>query len=197
MIINRNGAVVHEEGTPFTVGGMVFANHNSEYNGLFGTVFEIRNGDDRETENDTTDIYCDFQKPRSEVRVHEYEERFSHLYQHPKKIDELALDYAIMAPEMLVPIPDEAPAEIARTYTATCYFHTRDGCIATTVGICEDVGVLIRVMLEDVRKHSPDVELLSTAQEGDAMFFDFGVPDEFYAEYRIAKAPVYFRGGIS
>ena len=50
MIINRNGAVVYEEGTPFTVGGMVFANHNSEYSGLFGTVFEIRNGDDRETE---------------------------------------------------------------------------------------------------------------------------------------------------
>ena len=51
MIINRNGAVVYEEGTPFTVGGMVFANHNSEYSGLFGTVFEIRNGDDRETED--------------------------------------------------------------------------------------------------------------------------------------------------
>lgn len=29
------------------------------------------------------------------------------------------------------------------------------------------------------------------------MFFDFGVPDEFYAEYHITKAPVYFRGGIS
>ena len=118
-------------------------------------------------------------------------------YQHPKKIYDLASDCAIMEPEMMVPIPDEAPVEIARTYTATCYFHTRDGCIATTVGICEDVGVLIRIMLEDVQKHSPNIELLSTAQEGDAMFFEFGVSDEFYAEYRIAKTPVYCRGGIS
>jgi len=113
------------------------------------------------------------------------------------KIDELTYGCSIVASEMLVSIPDVAPTEIARTYTATCYFHTRDACIATTVGICEDVGVLIRIMLEDVRKHSPDVELLSTVQEGDVMYFEFGVSNEFYAEYRIAKAPVYFRGGIS
>ena len=198
MVLQKPGTVFCADEKKFVVGGTVFANDESEYAGLFGTVLEIRTGDDRETENDTPDIYCEFLPPESDGIIHELEERFSELYQQPKKIGEFALDYVIMAPEMLIPIPDMVSEEVARTYTVTCYFHTKDGCIATTVGISEDIGVLIRIMLADAKKHSSEVVLLSATQENDVMYFEFGITEpghEFYAEYRIARSPVYIGGG--
>jgi hypothetical protein len=66
MILQENGARFCVAGKIFAVGGRVMANKESEYEGLFGTITEIRSGADRETENDTPDIYCDFEPPASE-----------------------------------------------------------------------------------------------------------------------------------
>ena len=56
MILRENGTRFCADGKVFTIGGRISANGESEYEGLFGTITEIRSGADRETENDTPDI---------------------------------------------------------------------------------------------------------------------------------------------
>lgn len=101
MILQENGARFCVAGKIFAVGGRVMANKESEYEGLFGTITEIRSGADRETENDTPDIYCDFEPPASEEMLRELEARFSGLYGETKTIDDISLDCVIMSPDML------------------------------------------------------------------------------------------------
>lgn len=57
MIINQEGMRYTYNGMTYTVGAAVMATEASEYRGLYGTITEIRDGSDRETENDTPDIY--------------------------------------------------------------------------------------------------------------------------------------------
>lgn len=71
MLLQENGTHFCTEGKVFTIGGIICANDESEYAGLCGTVMEIRSGDDRETENDTPDIYCAFDPPTSENTAEE------------------------------------------------------------------------------------------------------------------------------
>ena len=99
--------ILRENGTRFCADGKVFtisANGESEYEGLFGTITEIRSGADRETENDVPDIYCDFEIPASEEMLRELEARFSDLYGETKTIDDISLDCVIMSPDMLEPL---------------------------------------------------------------------------------------------
>lgn len=106
MLLQENGTRFCVDGKVFTVGGRVMANDASEYAGLCGTVTEIRSGADRETENDTADIYCDFEPPASEKMLRELETRFSDLYGEPKTIDDVGLDCVIMGPDTLEPSAD-------------------------------------------------------------------------------------------
>ena len=57
MKYQTDGDVFRYGSKQFTIGGDVFANSLSSYAGLFGTVSEILTEEDRETENDTPDIY--------------------------------------------------------------------------------------------------------------------------------------------
>ena len=52
MIINRPGATFTYEDVVYTIGEKVFANGTSDYHGLVGHIYEIRDGEDKETEND-------------------------------------------------------------------------------------------------------------------------------------------------
>lgn len=109
MIINRIGAKLHYKGITYTIGDSVIATSESEYEGLFGTITEIRDGDDRETDNDTPDIYCTFLPPFDPDEIKSSENRFSCLYRQEKKLEDIALDVVIMAPEMvkvMTPVPD-------------------------------------------------------------------------------------------
>ena len=101
MIINQEGMRYTYNGMTYTVGAAVMATEASEYRGLFGTITEIRDGSDRETENDTPDIYCCFEPPLLQEEIRELERRFTELYQSPKKLDEITLDMVTMAPEMV------------------------------------------------------------------------------------------------
>ena len=47
MLYQKKGDTVLDSGKVFTVGGEVFANHACDYEGLFGTVTEIRTGPDQ------------------------------------------------------------------------------------------------------------------------------------------------------
>lgn len=63
MIYKKPGEEFWHEGVCYKVGGRIVANEASDYAGLFGNILEIRTEDDRETDNDTPDIYCAFDPP--------------------------------------------------------------------------------------------------------------------------------------
>ena len=105
MILSKNGEVFQYGDITYTIGEQIAANNQSEYEGLVGVIIEIRDGDDKETENDTPDIYCQFDIPvLPEDRI-ELEKRFSTLYGEEKSIEDIALDYVVMAPEMIFSPP--------------------------------------------------------------------------------------------
>lgn len=115
MIYNRHGEEFVFDFKTFVIGGPIIATDESEYQGLYGTITEIRTDEDRETENDTPDIYCSFEPPVYPHEIREFESVFSDLYGEPKTLDDISLDEVIMAPEMIRMIPDEKPL-LERTY---------------------------------------------------------------------------------
>lgn len=104
MIINRPGAGFEYGGARYVVGGPVIATDESEYKGLYGCITEIRDGEDKETDNDTPDLYCEFDPPTLLDDVKRLEDAFSVLYGMQKTLDEITLDLVIMAPEMIRPL---------------------------------------------------------------------------------------------
>ena len=101
MIINRIGAEFEYEGTTYVIGAPIVGTPESEYEGLYGTITEIRVGEDKETENETPDLYCSFEVPVLPCEVKKLEEVFSELYSQKKTIDDIILDFVIMAPSMV------------------------------------------------------------------------------------------------
>ena len=95
MIYNKNGEMFFYEDKMFIIGEEVFASE-SDYAGLLGRITEIRTGEDRDTENEGPDIYCNFQPPILNQDAELVRKmKFGN--------EELSLDLVIMAPEMLMP----------------------------------------------------------------------------------------------
>lgn len=103
MIYTRYGTGITVNGANFRVGMRVHANQLSDYAGLYGVITEIRTEDDRETENDSPDIYCRFDAPVLSMEVDVLEARFSSLHMKRMTLDDISLDMIVMAPEMLEP----------------------------------------------------------------------------------------------
>lgn len=102
MILSKSNETFEYEGKKYRIGDKVVATEVSgEYEGLIGYITEIRDGDDRDTENETPDIYCTFFEPVMPYDIEQIEKRFSEAYGEPKKIADIALDIVIMAPEMI------------------------------------------------------------------------------------------------
>lgn len=101
MILNRTGATFTYDGITYTIGDRVVATGESAYEGLFGTIQEIRTGKDKSTDNDTPDLHCAFLPPAIPAEVVTLESRFSALYRQKKVLDDITLDEVIMAPEMI------------------------------------------------------------------------------------------------
>ena len=110
MIYNKPGEEFLHKGVCYKVGRRIIANEASDYAGLFGNILEIRTEDDRETDNDTSDIYCAFDPPVLSADRLALEQTFSQLYHEQKHIEDLGLDMVIMGPEMIVPL--EHPAQV-------------------------------------------------------------------------------------
>lgn len=107
MILNKSNEVFEYEGKKYRIGDRVVATPVSdEYEGLIGHITEIRDGDDKDTENETPDIYCTFYEPITPYDIEQIEERFSNAYGEPKRIEDIILDIVIMAPEMIEVITD-------------------------------------------------------------------------------------------
>lgn len=104
MILNTPEEKFIYNNITYKIGGKIYANEHSDYAGLIGTITEIRDGSDKDTENDGPDIYCSFEVPFFPADRQMIEERFSPLYGMPKTIDDLSLDMVIMDPEELLPV---------------------------------------------------------------------------------------------
>lgn len=111
MIINRHGAEFLYEGITYRIGDKIIGTEASEYAGLNGIIFEIRDGDDKKTENETPDIYCSFEEPVLPNGIEELEKIFTELYQEEKHIADINLDFVIMAPEMIM-VPNQSQQSI-------------------------------------------------------------------------------------
>lgn len=101
MIYDCIGESFTYEGKIYKIGDRIIATEGSEYEGLYGFIFEICDDEDKETENDTPDIYCSFDVPSDPQQIKKLEKIFSDLYREPKKIDDIILDFVIMSPEMI------------------------------------------------------------------------------------------------
>ena len=101
MIIKTPGHKFVYDGITYCVGDRIIGTENSEYNGLLGSITEIRDGEDKETENETPDIYCSFEAPVLPFDIEALEKTFSDLYNEPKTLDDIILDEVIMAPNMI------------------------------------------------------------------------------------------------
>ena len=130
MVIDRIGAAFFYEGKKYVVGEQIVANDASEYEGLFGRILEIRDGDDKETENDAPDIYCEFEEPVLKSDIWSLEQRMSALYGERKTLEDISLDLVIMAPDMISTI-----AEIENNSpTAEIYILTEDWAVNDNYG---------------------------------------------------------------
>lgn len=106
MRIDKMGAEFEYEGVIYKIGQSVVATLESEYEGLYGKITEIRDGEDMETENETPDLYCTFELPVLPCEKKEMEKVFSELYKQPKKLENIALDLVILSPSMVMPLDD-------------------------------------------------------------------------------------------
>ena len=127
MIYYQPGEEFWHEGVCYKVGGRIVANEASDYAGLFGNILEIRTEDDRETDNDTPDIYCAFEAPVLSADRLALEQTFSQLYREQKHIEDLGLDMVIMGPEMIVPLEHPAQVYPAETLYIVVVHWATDG----------------------------------------------------------------------
>lgn len=106
MILDRIGAAFYYDGKKYVIGEAVIANDASEYEGLYGRITEIRDGVDKETDNDSPDIYCEFDDPVMKPDIWSLEQRMSALYGERKTLEDISLDLVIMAPEMIATLAE-------------------------------------------------------------------------------------------
>lgn len=104
MVIDKPNEVFRHNGISYKIGEPIIATEQSEYTGLLGSIMEIRDGEDKETENSGPDLYCCFTPPVLPCDIKQLERTFSDLYDSPKTLEDIVLDSVIMAPEMVAPL---------------------------------------------------------------------------------------------
>ena len=127
MLMNKQGQKITADSTDYIVGMEISCNKISPYAGLRGHILELRDGDDRETENETIDIVCKLYAPINDDECKKIESRFSELYGRDMTINDISLDYVIMAPSMIefsdsedkISNPPATPAESEKITQAT------------------------------------------------------------------------------
>lgn len=107
MILNKSNETFEYEGKKYKIGDkVVVTSVDADYEGLIGVITEICDGEDKDMDNETPDIYCNFFKPVMPYDIEQLEKRFSAVFQEPRKLDDMNLDQVIMAPEMIEVITD-------------------------------------------------------------------------------------------
>ena len=130
MLLDKVGEAFYYEGKKYVIGEQVLANDASEYEGLIGRILEIRDGDDKETENDALDIYCEFEEPVLKSDIWNLEQRMSGLYGERMTLEDISLDLVIMGPDMITTIADIEDS----SPTAEIYILTEDWAVNDDYG---------------------------------------------------------------
>ena len=115
MVLELTGESFKYNGITYTIGDRIVANDESDYSGLSGTIMGIRDGEDKDTENETPDIYCTFEDPTDPTLIEELEQVFSDAYGEKKTIDDIILDEVIIEAKTLISaviIPQPTPKMI-------------------------------------------------------------------------------------
>lgn len=102
MLLTKENQVLSYQGREFAIGQTVRTTSDCDYLDLTGYIYEIRTDEDKDTENETPDIYCCFSEPDDPVEIERLEQQISSLYGYPKTLDEICLDCLIMAPDELI-----------------------------------------------------------------------------------------------
>lgn len=104
MIHVKNGETYAINNVEYKIGGKIVVTDDGSYSGLIGVITKICDGKDKETENESVDIYCNFEMPKIPYDRKQLIERFSALYGKTMTIEEINLDQVIMAPELIMPL---------------------------------------------------------------------------------------------
>lgn len=117
MKLTKRNKPFEYDGKTYYIGEEIVALNNSEYSGLFGRIVEIRDDADKETDNKTPDIYCEFDPPLFPKDIEELEKRFSDLYKAHKKLDDITLDSVIMASDMIKSLTEKTDGRKITIYS--------------------------------------------------------------------------------
>lgn len=96
--------IINEE---IVIGSRVVGNENSDYEGLEGEVFDIKEGPNEETDNIGKVFYVSFDVPTNPKMISVIEERFSELYRCKKTVEDIIFDEVIMCEDMLDLVNDD------------------------------------------------------------------------------------------
>ncbi len=111
MILNNQNEEYFYKGQKYYIGQRIIATSGSEYEGLLGTIVEIRDGEDKMSKGEAPSICCSFEKPQLSYDIEHFEAAMSELYGEPKKIDEFDLEEINMAPHMIDSIETVNPTQ--------------------------------------------------------------------------------------
>lgn len=169
MILNKSGEQYIHNGITYKIGGEVFVVDEGPYEGLIGMITEIRDGEDKETDNDTVDIYCDFDLPAIRCERERLAGRFSILCGKPMTLEEINFEQVIMAPEMICSLEDEHK-------DTTIHVLTEEWCSDNGYG--RDIFVYT-----DPRKAKAKMQQLIRDDKRDGSMSEWLHLDDFVEEY--------------
>ena len=173
MILNKAGEQYIHNGITYKIGGEVFVVDEGAYEGLIGMITEIRDGEDKETDNDTVDIYCDFDLPAIRWERERLAGRFSILNGQPMTLDEINLEHVIMAPDMIRSLKDE-------NKDTTIHVLTEEWCNDNGYG--RDIFVYT-----DPRKAKAKMQQLIRDDKRDGSMSEWMHADDFVEEFNGCK----------
>ncbi len=179
MILHNPKDCFEYDGKTYFIGEEIVAENNTEYGGLFGKIIEIRTDADKETDNETPDIYCSFDPPVFPKEIEKLENSFSKLYRIPRKLDDIALDSVIMAPDMIKNI-SENPGD----YKITVYSVEEDWVCRDDYGHSTEVFFdysAAKKKLCDKIKIEKDEGCIDDWNDEDGFIEDYG--DDYYEAY--------------
>ena len=183
------------QGKAFSVGGRVFANQNSDYRHLFGTVKAFVRGEDCGNTPGAIYLACDFDQPESIEMREELAERFSGLHGRVMDLSDINLDAVILAADMLEPVDvTRREPETADKYLYTLSFQKENesGISFGCIGISANKGLLIGLMEKDVRQYEAVLADVETDESPEKLYFSYEAPSKFcFIEYELLCTPVF------
>ena len=179
MKLTKRNKPFEYDGKTYYIGEEIEALNNSEYSGLFGRIVEIRNGADKETDNKTPDIYCEFDPPLFPKDIEELEKRFSDLYKAPKKLDDITLDSVIMAPDMIKSLTEKTDGRKITIYSLEEDWAYDDD-YGHTTEIISDYMLAKKKLCEKIKNEKEDGNVERWLDD-DELIEDYG--NDYYEAY--------------